>query len=533
MLKITVRRSTLIKILTVSGVFLLCAPNCRQTRLVRSENPSSRNAYRPASPGSLSSYIRTVLRISAEKGPQVEQQLRQAQEQDPDLARQAEESSAQPADVDAGLRLAASYVKAGLYLPAYEVYQRLRAAAEPRADIELGLARIWDKWEDYPLARTHAEYALEIDAQSLAAWNLLGRIHLHRGDHQAAAVSFEKALSLQQSDPVLFANAGYAYLRAGRLDQAQGCLEKALALDGSIVEAHNHLGIVLARRGQYDSALSHFMQTSEPAVAFNNLGVVCVEQGQWEEARKFLREALSLKPGYEQALLHLRAAEALAPPPARVSIDGTAMQPAERQATDVAREDQPTPSPVRVSISITPALSVARPEPAKAQIQELAETAEILLGKGPYLIEAPAGDPPLTSRAVSENRFYYQPTSPRLRSIAEHLVVEAFPRQAPSRHSMPVAPAPSRSGANLSVAALRWQEPLLNPVAPARTSFDWSTSPHSDQPSPFYVPSLVDVLLTGFLALGLLLGLLLAGGAGAVLSIAAAILAIAGRVLAA
>ncbi len=526
--------------ITVLCIFLFFSPNCRQSRLVRSQTPSARNAYRPASPGSLSSYIRTVLKISAEKGPQVEQQLKQAEAQSPDLTRQAEESSAHPADVATGLRLAESYVKAGLYFPAYEVYQRLQAAAEPRAEIELGLAGIWDKWQDYSLARTHAEYALQIDAQSHEAWSLLARIHLHRGDFEAAAVSFEKALGLQQSDPILFANAGYAYLRLGRLDQAQACLEKALSLDGTIAEAHNHLGIVLARRGQYDSALTHFTQTSEPAVALNNLGAVCLEQGKWEEARKFFREALSLKPDYDKALAHLRAAETLTPPPARVSVpEGIGIQSPEQQVGVDARDTENGPPPSRVSVSIAPASPAVplkpsvslRLEPAKSEAEEVSETGQIVLGKDAYLIEKAGPNPSAVRPAVSENHFYHPTLSSRIRSVAQRFTEPLPPQAPPGRDPIPAAPAPSQPGASLSVTALRWQEPLLNSHAPARTSLDWSTFPHSDQPSPFYVPSLVDILLTSFLAVGTLLGLLLAGGGGAVISMAAVVVAIVSRLV--
>ncbi len=521
-------------------IFLIFAPSCRQSTLVRSQIPSARNAYRPAAPGSLSAYIRTVLKISAEKGAKVEQQLKQAEAQSPDLTRLAEESSAHPADVEMGLRLAESFVKAGLYFPAYEVYQRLQAAAEPRAEIELGLAGIWDKWQDYSLARTHAEYALQIDAQSHEAWGLLARIHLHRGDFEAAAVSFEKALGLQQSDPILFANAGYAYLRLGRLDQAQAYLEKALSLDGTIAEAHNHLGIVLARQGQYDSALTHFAQTSEPAVALNNLGAVCLDQGKWEEARKFFREALSLKPDYDKALAHLRATETLAPPPARVSVpEGIGIQFPEQQVGVDARdtENGPPPSRVSVSIAIAPALAgTPKPgvslllEPAESKTEEVAETGEMFLGKGPYLIQKAAANPSAARPALSENHFYHPTLTSRLRSVAQHFT-EPLPPQAPTRRPLPVAPALSRPGASPSVSALRWQEPLLGPTVPAQTSLDWSTSPHSDQSSAFYVPTLGDVLLTGFFAIAVFLGLLLAGGAGALISVAAVVLAIVGRLV--
>ncbi|MFB3903049.1 MAG: tetratricopeptide repeat protein [Acidobacteriota bacterium] len=516
---------------------LLLTPNCRQTHLVRSQNPSARNAYRPASPGNLSSYIRTALRISAEKGPQVERQLKQAQEQNPELARQADEYAARPADLESGLRLADSYLRAGLYFPAYEVYQRLRAATEPRVEIELGLAGIWDQWQDYSLARTHVEYALEINPLSYEAWKLLGRIDLHRGDFLQAAVSLEKALSLQASDAFLPANAGYAYLRLGRLEEAQVYLEKALSLDGAIAEAHNHLGIVFASRGDYDAALAHFLQTGEPAVALNNLGAVCLEQGKWEEARKYLREALSLKPGYEKALAHLRAADAFASADTRLSAGKDCPAQHAEPPSGGAASGEDLPPPHRVTVSIAPRVATAssssqtlRLETAPAETGAVPATGNIVLGKGPYLIEPPVGPVAPAPLPVSDDQLYRPLLPGQIRSVVERLT-PPLPSQAPDRPSGPVAPAPSGPGATLNVAALRWQEPLLDLHASAQTSLDWSSSPHSDQSSRFYVPSLVDILLTWFLPAGMLLGLLLAGGAGGVISMAAMFLMVASRLI--
>jgi tetratricopeptide (TPR) repeat protein len=531
------------RVVVLGCILLLFSPNCRQTSLVRSPSPTARNGYRPASPGSLSSYIRTVLRISAEKGPRVEQALKHAQEQNPRLVSEAKESSDHPGDLQAGLRVAESYMNAGLYYPAFEVYQRLEATGEPDVKIELGLAAIWDQWQDYSLAQDHAEAALRLDPQSHEGWSRLGRIHLHHSDFAAAASSFEKAIALDPSDPVLFANAGYAFLRLDRVEKAEACLEKALSMDGTIVEAHNHLGIVLARLGRYELALTHFTQTSEPAVALNNLGIVLLEQGKQDEARKYFQQAIALKPDYQRARAHLDEVDSPAVPSSPITPDSpskTSLTVAPGALPVVAPPAlEPVAHPDRVSVSITPTvapkMSSVRPtvpDSESLDTRNLIETGDIVIGKEAYRVKK-TGSETEPSAPVTRAAVVYQPALPApLRSVAALAQRAMMPSlgQTPAPgafetvlHKELLAQAirpgtgqagplgPSRSGANLQVTALGWQDPLLNPAVLADISLGRSTSPHSGRPDRPYVPSGLNLLLSGLFAFAVVIGLLLAG----------------------
>jgi hypothetical protein len=77
----------------------------------------------------------------------------------------------------------------------------------------------------------------------------------------------------------------------------------------------------------------------------------------------------------------------------------------------------------------------------------------------------------------------------------------------------------SRPGANLKITALEWQEPLLNPVELADVSLGRSPSLHSDPAGRLYVPSGVNLLLSGLFAFAVVIGLLLAGSFRAVVGI--------------
>jgi protein O-mannosyl-transferase len=65
--------------------------------------------------------------------------------------------------------------------------------------------------------------------------------------------------------------------------------------------AHNNLGSILARRGQYDEAIAHYQQAlelnSNDTQAHNNLGLILVRRGQFDEAIAHYRKALNIEPG--------------------------------------------------------------------------------------------------------------------------------------------------------------------------------------------------------------------------------------------
>jgi len=484
----------------------------------------------------------------------MEQEMARLREKDPDLRKLTEHLAAHPDDIDARLAVAKTYLEAGLYYPAYQEYQRVRATAEPRADVERGLALIWDKWGDYALAHTYAVNAVQLDRLSAEAWDLLARIELHRGDFAAAVTAFKKAENLGRGDAVLFANLGYALLRLNRLDQARTYLEQAIALNPALPQAHNHLGIVLVRLGLPDLALAHFKQTSEPAVALSNLGAVYLEQGQREEARKYFREALALKADYGLAQDNLRAAESWTPPPARVNVS---LVPGDRDEPDSASQTKIAPEargldPIRqetVHDSTAGGSSSAEPPPSRVVVS----IAPVRPGDHPV-----ASDPLIQSSSRLEPGFKvrlepefvsgnveFQPISAVLPQLPVFLYQPALP--APIRpfglraagvvdvrlllsvmdniaapldlltHPGPVA-VTGQPGADLSIRALQWQEQLRDPAA--MTPFlAWPTTPRSEgviqTDARFYVPSLADLLLAAAAVLAVLAGLFLARSAGA------------------
>ena len=146
-----------------------------------------------------------------------------------------------------------------------------------------------------------------------------------KGQYDAAIAEWDKALSLDASDPKVHINLGAVLVRGGRLDEAVAHFEKALQLNPGFTEAHNNLGVILAQTRRFDEAIAHFRKVLEAspdsAAVHSNLGRALAEKGRFVEAVAHFRKAVELKPEFAEAHLNLanglyfwqgKAAEALA-----------------------------------------------------------------------------------------------------------------------------------------------------------------------------------------------------------------------------
>jgi tetratricopeptide (TPR) repeat protein len=303
-------------ILTIGYVLILvlsgCIPAQRGTRIT--------TVNHPASATSPSDTVRAVLQISQEDSPADKEALNQLYQRRPELAELAEQVAADPGNLERKRQLADAYLTEQLYLQAFRLYDELQSKNAADASLELGMAQIWHHWDDQAAARRYADSAIARDENLTAAWDLLGRIHLREKRIADALSAWRKASSLDPLNAVLASNIGYALLLAGNLANARTYLERAVSIDGSLAEAQNNLGIVLARIGDPEGALRHFMKVNAPAAAYNNLGVVYLAEGRKAEAIQQFKRAVELDPIYSVAVKNLAEAQADRPSPTIVEL---------------------------------------------------------------------------------------------------------------------------------------------------------------------------------------------------------------------
>jgi tetratricopeptide (TPR) repeat protein len=145
---------------------------------------------------------------------------------------------------------------------------------------------------------THSEAALKdalrTDPFDDAAWDLGGRIMAEKGEFQDAFFDFERAIKLYPSGQYLYDYA-LALVRADRFDDAQKQTQLALRADAGLVEAHELLGGLHARKKELPEAAQEYAAAlalkPDLARAQLRLGTVLAAEGDRDGAAAHFREA--------------------------------------------------------------------------------------------------------------------------------------------------------------------------------------------------------------------------------------------------
>lgn len=125
---------------------------------------------------------------------------------------------------------------------------------------------------------TEAEPAEPIEVDP-AQWMYEEAINALQNGNTDFALDLLLQVSTEAPDkPFIFTNLGLTYLGLERLDEAADAFNEAIARDGDDAVAHNHLGIIERRRGNFESALEHYRRSlqinGDYAYAHMNLGIL-------------------------------------------------------------------------------------------------------------------------------------------------------------------------------------------------------------------------------------------------------------------
>ena len=159
--------------------------------------------------------------------------------------------------------------------------------------------------EDYRTTLTIWQDCVDKRPGNAAARNNLGQALLREGRLEQAMLHLEQAVRINPAMTEAYSNLAGVMDRSGRSAEAIELLERALALNPDRpARIHSNLGIVFARRGEFDAAREHFEQAvTDPAYApdaYYNLGLLEVRQGNLLRAGE-LEEALRSRGDAEAA----------------------------------------------------------------------------------------------------------------------------------------------------------------------------------------------------------------------------------------
>jgi len=137
--------------------------------------------------------------------------------------------------------------------------------------------------------------ALRTDPFDDAAWDLGGRMMAEKGEFRDAFFDFERAIKIYPRAAYLYDYA-LALVRADRFDDAQKQAHLALRADAGLVEAHELLGGLHARKKELPEAAQEYAAAlalkPDLARAQLRLGTVLAAEGDKDGAAAHFREAV-------------------------------------------------------------------------------------------------------------------------------------------------------------------------------------------------------------------------------------------------
>lgn len=140
---------------------------------------------------------------------------------------------------------------------------------------------------------------LMVDGKSpLRVYSGLGVLYDLRSDFDKAQVFYHMAAQIDPRSALVANSLGYSRYMAGDWEGARQAYRQALSLDARYKPAWRNYGMLLARMGNYEEALSAFEQVEPRAEASNDVGYVCLIEGKLEQAEMFFRSAIDQSPSY-------------------------------------------------------------------------------------------------------------------------------------------------------------------------------------------------------------------------------------------
>jgi non-specific serine/threonine protein kinase len=156
-------------------------------------------------------------------------------------------------------------------------------------------------------AESDAFTSLHLNANNDVAHNLLGRVHLQRGDFDRAAAAFEKAVEINPNYVWCLNDLAMAYGLVGRTEESERLLLRALELNPTDEGANFGIAVQYCLRGDMDAAMEAVQRSMDAHPSYPHVLptlVLCLEaKGEHEEALDACREALDSEPGSLIALV--------------------------------------------------------------------------------------------------------------------------------------------------------------------------------------------------------------------------------------
>jgi tetratricopeptide (TPR) repeat protein len=169
----------------------------------------------------------------------------------------------QPAGPQISLLMVHCHMHMGAYEEALALLEKLEYDAGARAEWHYlkGIALFFSGRKGQ--AGTYLEKAAEAGVHAKACWRLLGEIYSSSGDHERSADCYKKLAHSSGDDPEPVLLYAFAALRAGNENLALEGFRSLTVKVPDCAEGWNNLGVLLARREEYEAAARSFGRALE------------------------------------------------------------------------------------------------------------------------------------------------------------------------------------------------------------------------------------------------------------------------------
>jgi len=163
-------------------------------------------------------------------------------------------------------------------------------------------------WKNSIVLYNHVLRATE---DNYLAHNNIGMALSAEGKNDEAITHYREAIDINPSYVDAHYNLADTFVKQNKIDQAIEHLREAVRITPSFA-ALNNLGVNLERQLKHDEAIYYYrkallIEPQNPGIHFN-LGVALGNKGELKEAAEHFRQAINLKPDYEEARQALKLA---------------------------------------------------------------------------------------------------------------------------------------------------------------------------------------------------------------------------------
>lgn len=188
-----------------------------------------------------------------------------------------------------------------------EQYSQMLKKDPKNVDLLIKRGDLYFKLHQFDDAIFDYSDAIQIDPHADKAYFGRGLALGRNGQIEEGIKDLTVYIKRNPNDSYGYTKRGVRYLWLRKDDKAKADLEKAVSLNPKNAEAHDDLGVILARRKDYTSALKHFTATvsNDPTYAkgWHNLAMVYYIIGRDQLALNAVESSLRLYPDQRNSLM--------------------------------------------------------------------------------------------------------------------------------------------------------------------------------------------------------------------------------------